>query len=107
VKEKRSFALVFDAEVKRHLRAIDAKYHALIRSAIEEQLRFEPGVETRNHKPLLRPPALGATWEMRFGPGNRFRVLYAVDAERREVQILAVGVKERNCLIIGGEKVEL
>ena len=89
------------------MRAIEAKYQALIRTAIEEQLRFEPETETRNRKPLRRPLDLGATWELRLGPSNRFRVLYAVDLERREVQVLAIGIKERNRLLIAGEEVEL
>src|SRR5258708_2195762 len=38
---------------------------------------------------------------------NRFRVLYSVDVEHREVLILAVGVKDRNRLMIGGEEVKL
>jgi len=46
-----------------------------------------------------------ATWELRFGPGNRFRVFYAVSHERREVQILAIGTKERNRLIVGREEI--
>jgi mRNA-degrading endonuclease RelE of RelBE toxin-antitoxin system len=107
VARRLAFALIFDPEVRRHLRAIEAKYHSLIRTTIEEQLRFEPETETRNRKSLQRPLAFGATWELRLGPDNRFRVLYAVDPERREVQVLAVGVKERNRLFIGGEEVEL
>ena len=104
---KQPFSLIFDPEVKQHLRAIEAKYHSLIRTTIEEQLRFEPETETRNRKPLQRPAALGATWELRFGPDNCFRLFYAVVPENREVQILAIGVKERNRLIIGGEEVQL
>ena len=104
---KQPFSLIFDPEVKQHLCAIEAKYHSLIRTTIEEQLRFEPETETRNRKPLQRPAALGATWELRFGPDNCFRLLYAVVPENREVQILAIGVKERNGLIIGGEEVQL
>ncbi len=107
VTHKHPFALIFDPEVKQHLRAIKAKNHSLIRAAIEEQLVFEPETETRNRKPLVQPAEMGATWELRLGPDNRFRVLYAVDNERHEVQILAVGVKQRNRLIIGGEEVEL
>jgi hypothetical protein len=103
---KPHFHVIFDPGVKRHLRAIDTKYHSLIRTTIDEQLRFEPEVETRNRKPLLRPAVSGASWELRFGPDNRFRVLYAIAAERREVQILAIGDKVRNRLIIGGEEVE-
>jgi mRNA-degrading endonuclease RelE of RelBE toxin-antitoxin system len=101
------FSLAYDQAVKEHLRAIEGKYHSLIRTTIEEQLRFEPETETRNRKPLRQPGAFGATWELRLGPHNRFRVLYAVDHESREVQVQAIGVKESNRLTVGGEEVEL
>ena len=104
---RRPFALVYDLEVKAHLRAIEAKYRGLIRRTIEKQLRFEPDTETRNRKPLQRPVAFEATWELRFGPENRFRVFYAVSHERREVQILAIGAKEGNRLLVGGEEIKL
>jgi hypothetical protein len=104
---KPQFSLSYDQAVKEHLRAIEAKYHPLIRRTIREQLLFEPETETRNRKPLQRPIRYEATWEIRFGPNNRFRVLYAVDHEHREVQIQAIGVKKGNRLIIGGEEVQL
>jgi mRNA-degrading endonuclease RelE of RelBE toxin-antitoxin system len=104
---RQPFSLIVDPEVKQHLRAIEAKFHALIRDTIAEQLRFEPQTETTNRKPLRKEAAFGATWELRFGPDNRFRVLYDVDPESRQVLILAVAVKERNRLTIGGEEVEL
>ncbi len=100
------FALVYAAEVKRHLRAIETKYHSLIQAEAEAQLLFDPDVETRNRKPLKRPIAFGADWELRLGPENRFRVFYQVKAESREVRVLAVGVKDRNRLFIGGEELE-
>jgi hypothetical protein len=50
---------------------------------------------------------LVAEWEIRFGPGNRFRVFYEVDREEGTVYILAIGVKERERLYIGGEEIEL
>ena len=90
-----------------HLRAIDAKYHALIQEKIGEQLRFEPATETTNRKPLRPPALLGATWEVRFGSDNRFRVLYDIDHEARVVQIMAIGEKRRERLFIGGEEVQL
>ena len=102
--EKQSFALVYADEVKGHLRAIEAKYHALIRSEIESQLINAPNVETRNRKPLKRPVSFGARWELRLGPKNRFRVFYQVNAESREVQVLAIGVKDRSRLFFGGEE---
>jgi antitoxin (DNA-binding transcriptional repressor) of toxin-antitoxin stability system len=80
--KKLPFALVYGDEVKRHLRAIETKYHSLIQSEVEAQLLFEPEVETRNRKPLQRPMTSGAEWELRLGPGNRFRVFYQVVVTR-------------------------
>jgi mRNA-degrading endonuclease RelE of RelBE toxin-antitoxin system len=102
---RQAYTLAFASEVTKHLRAIDAKYHALIREKIDEQLRFEPATETTNRKPLRQPAPFGAAWEIRFGPDNRFRVLYDIDQEGRVVQILAIGEKQRERLFIGGEEV--
>jgi hypothetical protein len=102
--KKEPFDLVYADEVKRHLRAIENKYHSMIKSEIESQLLHEPDVETRNQKPLERPIVFGADWELRLGPDNRFRVFYEVKRESRQVRILAVGVKERNRLFIAGEE---
>src|SRR5262245_61515049 len=105
--KRRPFALIYDPEVREHLTAIESKYHSLIRTTIEEQLRFEPETATRNRKPLERPVSLAARWELRLGPDNRLRVFYRVDIEGRQVRVLAVAVKERNRLFLGGEEVEL
>src|SRR5437588_7778414 len=105
--KKQPFDLIYDLEVRGHLDAIETKYHSLIRTAIEEQLRFEPETATRNRKQLERPIDLGARWELRLGPDNRFRVFYRVDAERRRVRILAIAVKARNRIFLAGEEVEL
>ena len=91
---------------KRYLEAIEPKFYSLIQETIEEQLQLEPDVETRNRKPLKRP-VFGATWEIRFGPDNRFRVLYKVDPDERQVFILAIGEKEGARLWIGGEEIKL
>jgi len=104
---KTRFDLIYAPQVKTHLQSIERKYHSLIRRTIETQLQFNPDVETRNRKPLKRPVELGADWEIRFGPDNCFRVFYAVDRKRCQVFILAVGVKERNLLVIGGKEVKL
>jgi mRNA-degrading endonuclease RelE of RelBE toxin-antitoxin system len=104
---RQAYTLAFASEVTKHLRAIDTKYHALIREKISEQLRFAPTTETTNRKPLRRPPRFGATWEIRFGPDNRFRVLYDIDPEARVVQIMAIGEKQRERPFIGGEEVQL
>lgn len=104
---RRPFVLIYDSEVRDHLQAIRPEHHGVIRMAIEEQLRHEPDRESRNRKPLQRPLEFGGTWELRLGPENRFRVFCAVDHEHREVQIPAIGTKERNRLTIGREEIEL
>lgn len=90
-----------------HLRAIEAKYHSFIRTTIEERLFSEPDVQTRNRKPLKRPVSFGATWELRFGRGNQFQVLYDIDRTQHVVAVLAIGVKRGNRLLIGSEEIRL
>ena len=104
---KQPYDISYDEATRKHLRAIEAKYHSLIREEIEKQLQFEPGKVTRNRKPLRQPAPFEATWEIRFGPSNCFRVLYGIDDEQREVQIQAVGVKEGDRLLVAGKEVEL
>ncbi len=101
------FNLNYAPQVKTHLRSIKRKHHSLIRRTIENQLQFEPNVETRNRKPLKRPAELGADWELRFGPDNCFRVFYAVELNSLQVSILAIGIKQRNRLFIGGDEVNI
>ena len=105
--KKKSYSLLFAPIVHDHLRAIDSKYDALIRQKIDEQLTHEPDVQTRNRKPVRPPAAFQAEWELRFGPRNRFRVFYQINQEDREVRIVAIGEKDRNRLVVGGEEVTL
>jgi mRNA-degrading endonuclease RelE of RelBE toxin-antitoxin system len=100
------FHIVFAPETLDHLDAIQRSHHKLIRVAVKEQLSFVPEQATRNRKPLERPAPFGATWELRFGPANCLRVFYEIDLRTRSVQVLAIGVKERNKLFIGGEEFE-
>jgi mRNA-degrading endonuclease RelE of RelBE toxin-antitoxin system len=104
--QQRKFTLVFAPETIEHFDAIDSKYHGLLRRTISEQLTFSPTEETRNRKPLDQPAPFEASWELRCGPDNRFRVFYDVDSASEQVQVLAVGVKERSRLLIGGEEYE-
>lgn len=101
------YSLIYAPVVKQHLGAIERRYYSSIRDTLEEQLTLEPDTETRNRKPLRQPALFEARWELRFGPDNRFRAFYEISKENREVYILAIGVKERDCLYVGGEEVEL
>ncbi len=97
---KKRYEIVYDAEVASHLKSIDRKYYSLIECTIRQQLSFEPEKEKRNRKPLLKLTTLGATWELRFGPDNRFRIFYSVVEKPKEAHILAIGVKAGNRLSI-------
>ena len=106
-RRREPFKLIYAPLVKNHLRVIESKYYSLIRKTIENQLRFEPDVETGNRKPLKRPIDFEAEWEIRFGPNNRLRVFYEVNRESYQVNILAIGEKKGSQLFIGGKEFEL
>jgi mRNA-degrading endonuclease RelE of RelBE toxin-antitoxin system len=107
VANKEPYSLAFAPVVHEHLGAIEAKYDSLIREKTKEQLTHEPDAETRNRKPVQPPAAFQAEWAIRFGPNNRFRVFYQIDQESRVVRIVAIGVKDRNRLLVGGKEVTL
>jgi mRNA-degrading endonuclease RelE of RelBE toxin-antitoxin system len=101
---RRKFDLVFAPETVEHMAAIEAKYHSLIERTIDLQLAYTPEKPTRNRKPLDESGPFGATWELRLGPQNKFRVFYEVQAAAVEVHVLAIGVKQREKLLIGGKE---
>jgi len=69
---------------------------------IDEQLLYEPAIETRNRK-RLRPNNV-AEYELRVG---KFRVFYDVDEAVKIVKIEAIGYKEGSHLFIHGKEYEL
>ena len=101
------FEIIFDRAVSAHFASIDRKERTLILDAIEERLGFEPTTPTRNRKALRIPNRLNATWELRCGADNRYRVFYDVDADAQIVVVLAIGRKVRNSLWIGDEEFSL
>jgi hypothetical protein len=110
-----AYLLVFARNFQVSLSFIDHKHHAAIREGILEQLTHEPLVQTRNRKPL-DPAIFGATWELRCGPQNRYRVLYEViqferdktdeeaQEEPDEVHVLLIGEKIGERLMIAGKE---
>jgi hypothetical protein len=48
------------------------------------------------------PAPFDARWELRFGPANRFRAFYKLQGVA--VVVVAIGVKQRDRLCIGGEE---
>jgi mRNA-degrading endonuclease RelE of RelBE toxin-antitoxin system len=99
------YQLVYASEVRNHVNAIEPKYHRLLRQTIEQQLTSAPDHRGRNRKPLEHVPGpFGSTWELRCGSENCFRVFYEIHADSAEVWILAIGMKDRNRLRIGGRE---
>jgi hypothetical protein len=106
VAKRAEYTLSFAPEAIEHLDLIASKFHGLVRRTIKEQLTHTPTEETRNRKPMDQPAPFQASWELRCGPANRFRIFYDVDYASRAVQVLAIGVKDRSRLLIGGEEYE-
>lgn len=80
-----------------HIRTLTARQRSIIIDAMSQQLVYEPTVETKNRKPM-RPNFL-ASWELRIG---ELRVYYDVEEKFEAiVEILAIGIKERNQVRIG------
>lgn len=103
---KPKFEIEYADEVFEHLEAIESKYYRTIEEAIFEQLSYTPVAETRNRKLLDQPAPFEATWEIRFGIQNEFRAFYEVDETEKIVYVLAIGIKDGNRLIVGGQEYE-
>jgi mRNA-degrading endonuclease RelE of RelBE toxin-antitoxin system len=104
-----AFEIEYADIIREHLQFIDRKHHAAIRDAIVTHLQYQPIEETKNRKPL-DPHIDQATWELRCGLQNRYRVLYDVKLEIVEeefslVRILAIGEKRGEKLYIAGKEV--
>ena len=97
------YAVKYSPETVEHMEALTARQRTIVLDGVDEQLRDQPTVETKNRKPM-RANAL-APWELRIGD---LRVYYEVqDAPKPEVQIRAIGVMERNQVRIANKGVKL
>ena len=99
----RRYLINYAESAVEHLRSLGARDRATVVGAVEERLSFEPTVETRNRKRLAENP-VEAEFELRVG---ELRVYYVVSVDARVVDVLAVGLKDRNRVLIGGEEIEL
>jgi mRNA-degrading endonuclease RelE of RelBE toxin-antitoxin system len=82
---------------------LTARQRATVFDTVDEQLQQEPAVETRNRKPMRPNPI--APWELRIGD---LRVYYDMEEKPENlVTVLAVGIKDRNRVLIGGKEIEL
>ena len=98
-----AYIVEYSPEAESHLRQFTAREQRTVIDTIDRQLLNQPNVETRNKKPMRPNPV--APWELRIG---NFRVYYEISEEpEATVTILAIGVKERNRVRIGGEIIKL
>lgn len=97
------YRIEYSSEAEEHLRFLTARQRVTVLDGVDEQLTYQPTVETRNRKPM-RPNPL-APWELRIGS---LRVYYDVEEEPEPlVSIRAVGIKDRNRVRIGKEVIKL
>jgi mRNA-degrading endonuclease RelE of RelBE toxin-antitoxin system len=98
-----AYRIEYADEAEKQLKALSARDATTVLDTVPRQLGHEPTVQTRNRKPLRANPI--APWELRIG---RLRVYFDVEEEpERVVTVQAVGVKDRNRVLIGGEEVDL
>ncbi len=98
-----SYRIEITRDAVEHIRALPKRHHGFVLRALRAGLAHEPAKETRNRKLLTLPAPFGAHWELRFGPQNRFRAFYTIEAAT--VVVVAVGMKDRERLRIGHEEV--
>jgi len=94
-----SFTVNVTKPAFRHIEACRRYDRNRILDGIREQLSHNPNQETRN-KEMLRENPL-SDWELRIPP---FPVFHEVNEQAESVRVLAVGIKERNRLTIGGKE---
>ena len=98
-----SYTVEYSPEAEENLRWLTTRQQRTVLDTVDRQLPNEPNVETRNRKPMRPNPV--APWELRIG---NLRVYYEVkDEPEFIVTILAVGIKEREEVRIGGERIKL
>jgi len=90
-----AYRIEYSPATDEHLRALTARQRSLVFDSVDDQLK---------HRKPMRPNPL-APWELR---AEELRVHHDVTVEPEGiVTILAVGIKDRSRIIIGGEEVEL
>ena len=99
-----AYTFEYSEDAIEHIRKLPADRQATVMDQLEERLAHQPAVPARNRKPMDPEKKLYvAPWELRLGD---VRVYYAVEDEPKKVVVVAVGIKKRGKLFIGGKEVE-
>jgi mRNA-degrading endonuclease RelE of RelBE toxin-antitoxin system len=98
-----AYRILYARPTEHHFRYLSLLQQKALLDAIDLQLAHQPMTQTKNRK-RMRPNPL-ATWELRVG---KLRAYYDVfTSPEAVVLIVAVGIKDRNTVQIGGEVVTL
>jgi mRNA-degrading endonuclease RelE of RelBE toxin-antitoxin system len=100
--KRKPYRIEYSPPSREHLAALTARERATVIDAVDVQLAHDPRLVTRNRKPLQPNPL--SRFELRIGD---LRVYYEVDERLRAVEIRAVGRKDRDRVLIGGEEIDL
>lgn len=97
-----SYQIAFSQVSLAHLRLLKVNEQKIVLDKIEQKLKYQPNLPSRNRK-QMRPNPL-AIWELRIGI---FRVYYDIDKQDNIVDIRAIGIKQGNQVFIGGNPINL
>lgn len=98
-----AYEIEYSPDAEGHFRKLKASQRAIVLDKVDEQLTYQPDVETQNRKPMRPNPV--APWELRIGD---LRVYYDFSQEPKKiVYVRAIGIKDRNIVRIGGEEIQL
>ena len=100
------YRIEFTPEADDHLALLTARERSTLLDGVGRQLLHQPSVQTRNRKRMRPSPEMpGAMWELRIG---HLRVYYEVrEGEDPKVLVVAIGVKLRDRVRIGGKEIQL
>jgi len=97
------YVIEYSPEAEDHTRWLTTRQQRTVLDTVDRQLLHQPAMETRNRKPMRPNPV--APWELRIGD---LRVYYETkDEPEPTVTVLAIGIKEKDQVRIGGERFKL
>jgi mRNA-degrading endonuclease RelE of RelBE toxin-antitoxin system len=97
-----AFEIRYSQAALEHLKLLLKREQVTITDTVDRQLTESADVETRNRKRMRANPL--ASWELKIG---NFRVYYDIEEAELTVVIIAIGIKDRDRVLIGGEEYEL
>ncbi len=96
------YSIEYTPKAAQDLKWFKKREQKIILDGIDENLCYEPTIETRNRKHMRSNDV--AEWELRLGD---FRILYNVDEIVRIVEIQRVGEKRGNRFFVRGREGEI